>query len=325
MRTSPLGFGCSSLLGRTGRKASLAALSAAFDSGITFFDTARSYGYGEAEALLGDFLRSRRHSIILSTKFGIVPSPNHRVKRLLKPFARQLLHLAPAARQLLQRPLAAQSSPGHFTVAALHQSLEASLRALRTDYIDLLFLHEAPASVLHQHDLFAALEDLVTAGKIRRFGIASQPSIIQAALESGIRTVQSPCNLFDLSLLPKLTAYANDPNADLIAIANHPFGGPHGIARSRSLLTSLANAPSTPETLREKLLQPDTPTQSLLADAALNTITRRTPIQVVVASIMQPAHLRANLAAIEHSRFNSEELHWLRNAFTAHSTVAPTT
>ena len=43
------------MMGRVGRKASLAALTAAYDNGVIFYDTARSYGYGESEALLGDF------------------------------------------------------------------------------------------------------------------------------------------------------------------------------------------------------------------------------------------------------------------------------
>src|SRR6202789_2700171 len=99
IRTPALGFGCSAVLGRVGRKASLAALAAAYDAGITFYDTARSYGYGESEALLGEFLRSRRDSVVLSTKFGIVPIQVGLFKKTLKPLARKLLQLAPVARK----------------------------------------------------------------------------------------------------------------------------------------------------------------------------------------------------------------------------------
>jgi aryl-alcohol dehydrogenase-like predicted oxidoreductase len=52
----------------------------------------------------------------------------------------------------------------------------------------------------------------------------------------------------------------------------------------------------------------------VLADAVLNAVTRNTSIQVVIPSMMQLDHLRANVVAIEHSRFSSEELYWLRNA-----------
>lgn len=313
MRASVLGFGCSAVMGRVGRRASLAALGAAYDAGITFFDTARSYGYGESEALLGEFLQGRRDSAVISTKFGIFPARSSLLMRSLKPMARKLIQLAPAARKAMQHQLAAQSSGGHFSVAALHESLETSLRALHTDYIDLLFLHEPPASVLQHEDLFAALAQLVTAGKVRRFGIASTPKVIEAALAAnlpGLRSVQLPCNLFDLGPAQTLNAVG----ADVVAIANHPFGGAAGIARSKALLTSLAQDPGTPASLREKL---QTVNDAVLADVVLNLITRGTGVQIVIPSMLRLDHLRANIAAIEHSHFNSDELHWLRAAIAA--------
>jgi aryl-alcohol dehydrogenase-like predicted oxidoreductase len=183
-RAPILGFGCSAMMGRVGRKASLTALAAAYDAGVIFYDTARSYGYGESEALLGEFLRGLREKVFVSTKFGILPAANHPLKRALKPVARSLLQWAPGARGAMRGKLAAMSSTGHFSVAALQQSLDASLRALRTDYVDFLFLHEAPASVLQQEDLFEALRQLVTIGKVRSFGIASLPDVIDAAMEA---------------------------------------------------------------------------------------------------------------------------------------------
>jgi aryl-alcohol dehydrogenase-like predicted oxidoreductase len=310
MRSSVLGFGCSAMLGRVGRKASLTALAAAYDAGITFFDTARSYGYGESEALLGEFLQGRRDSVLISTKFGILPARTNLLKQSFKPLARKLLQLAPAARIAMRKQLAAQSSANHFTVAALHASLDTSLRALRTDYIDLLFMHEAPVTVLQQEDLLAALGQLVAEGKVRRFGISSHPPVIEAALAAnlpGLRSVQFPCNLFDLGLARKLGVHGSD----IVAIANHPFGGAQRIAERKSLLASLAQYPGAPKSLREKLHNVD---DAVLADVVLNAITRDTGIQIVVPSMLRLDHLRANIAAIEHSRFNSEELHWLRDA-----------
>jgi aryl-alcohol dehydrogenase-like predicted oxidoreductase len=313
LRPSVLGFGCSAVLGRVGRKASLNALAAAYDAGITFFDTARSYGYGESEALLGEFLHTRRDSVVISTKFGIRPAQTTLLKQSLKPLARKLLLLAPAARKAMQHQIAAQFSAGHFTVAALRQSLDTSLRALRTSYVDLLFMHEAPQSVLQQEDLLAALQQLVAEGKVRRFGISSQPPVIEAALAAnlpGLRSVQFPCNLFDLGIAQRLA----ESGSDIVAIANHPFGGPHRIAASKALLASLSQHPGAPASLREKLHSID---DAILADAVLNTITHDTGIQVVVPSMLQLDHLRANIAAIEHSRFTPEDLHWLRNKLTA--------
>jgi aryl-alcohol dehydrogenase-like predicted oxidoreductase len=315
LRTPALGFGCSAVMGRVGRKASLAALTAAYDAGVIFYDTARSYGYGESEALLGEFLHGRRDRVLLSTKFGIRPTPASPLKRALKPLARALLRLAPSARRTMQRQLASMSSTGHFSVAALHESLHESLRALRTDYVDFLFLHEAPMSVLQQDDLFAALRQLVAAGKIRRFGIASQPEVIEAAMAAsvpGLQTVQFPCDLFNMRLAEKWRG----ANGDVLVIANHPFGGA-GIAASRTLLNRLASAPETPTTLHEKLIPTD---DAVLADVVLNTITRDTGVQLVVPSMLRLDHLHANVAAMERSRFSTEEIRWLRGAIAA-STV----
>ena len=312
LRTPILGFGCSAIMGRVGRKASLAALTVAYDSGVIFYDTARSYGYGESEALLGEFLRGRRDQVLLSTKFGILPTASGSLKRMLKPLARALLQSAPSARRAMQGQLASMSSTGHFSVAALHASLHASLRALRTDYVDFLFLHEPPASILQQDDLFAALRQWVAVGKVRRFGIASQPDGVEAAIAAqvpGIQAVQCPCNLFNLALAGRWRGAS-----EMIAIANHPFGGGAGIAAGKALLTRLARAPATPATLREKLSPTD---DALLADVVLNTITRDTGVHVVVPSMLQLGHLRANVAAMHHSRFTSEDIHWLREAIAA--------
>jgi aryl-alcohol dehydrogenase-like predicted oxidoreductase len=312
-RTPILGFGCSAVMGRVGRKASLAALEAAYDEDVLFYDTARSYGYGESEALLGEFLRGRRDRLLVSTKFGILPAPDHPLKRTLKPVARALLQLVPGARKAIGGQLARMSSAGHFSVAALQQSLDASLHALRTDYVDFLFLHEPPLSVIHREDLFEALQRLVAAGKVRRLGIASSRAVIDAAIEAripGLKSMQFPCNLLDL----KRPGQESTTSEEIVWIVNHPFGGPTGIAAAKALLTSLAHAPQTPAHVREKLQPMD---DELLADVVLNAITFDTGVQVVVPSMLRLDHVRANVTAIKRSRFSSEEIQWLRVAITA--------
>ncbi len=205
------------------------------------------------------------------------------------------------------------SSTGHFSVAALHESLHESLRALRTDYVDFLFLHEPPASVLQHDDLFAALRQLVTAGKVRCFGIASQLEVIQAAISAsvpGLQAVQFPCNLSNLRLADRWCG----AERDVLAIANHPFGGAAGIAAGKALLSRLASAQKTPAALREKLLPVG---DAILADVVLNAITRDTRVQVVIPSMLRLDHLHANVAAMKHSRFSSEEIQWLRATIAA--------
>ena len=60
---SRLGFGCAPVMGKVGRRQALDAMACAFELGVTHFDIARSYGFGDAEAVLGEFVRGRRIDI----------------------------------------------------------------------------------------------------------------------------------------------------------------------------------------------------------------------------------------------------------------------
>ena len=182
LRSPQLGFGCSALLGRSGRSDSLRALAAAWDEGIRFFDTARSYGYGESEALLGEFLDGRRDQAVIATKFGILAARESGWKRVAKTVARKVLAAAPSARSVLQKGAASQFNQNQFTIPVLHQSIEESLRKLHTDCVDILFLHGAPASVLEQDDLLEAMGRLVEAGKVKLAGLAAEPDVVELAI-----------------------------------------------------------------------------------------------------------------------------------------------
>ena len=82
---SVLGFGSAAVLGRVGKSESLRALETAFDVGINVFDTARAYGYGESEALLGEFFKGRRSEVVICSKFGIMPAAQSALMRMAKP------------------------------------------------------------------------------------------------------------------------------------------------------------------------------------------------------------------------------------------------
>ena len=141
-KVSVLGLGCAAMLGRAGRRESLAALGAAYEAGINFFDTARSYGYGACEGLLGEFFAGeRRDSIVLCTKFGILPGNPGGWKNKVKPLARAVLKVVPQLRGAVRKQAADQFTPGQFSVATLRSSFETSLRELKTDYVDILLMH----------------------------------------------------------------------------------------------------------------------------------------------------------------------------------------
>ena len=142
--SSALGFGCGAVGGRVGRKQSAWALSAALYAGITHFDVARSYGYGDAEILLGEVLVGRRERVVIATKLGITASSAARILKSLKPLAQKAVWLLsgvpPTSEVPRLRPRARDIR--RFSPAVARASLDESLRALKTDYVDILFLHE---------------------------------------------------------------------------------------------------------------------------------------------------------------------------------------
>jgi aryl-alcohol dehydrogenase-like predicted oxidoreductase len=312
LTTTVLGFGCAAIMGRTGYRASKNALAAAWDEGVTFYDTARSYGYGESEAVLGQFLRGRRDRAIISTKFGILASPQALWKRVVKPAVRALLSAVPSARGAIQKRTAAEFTANQFTVANLEQSLNQSLCKLNTDYVDILFMHEALQSVLVQDDLLNALEKLVTAGKVRLVGISGTPSIAEAATQKQpkpLRAAQFPLNILDFSAIS--TAAAVD-KAGWVGVANQPFGGVAGVRQCRALLGDLVA--SAPAQLRAKLAGVN---DSILSDAVINLILSTPGIHVVIPAMMNLTHIRDNVNAVTHSRFSTADLDWLRASIAA--------
>ena len=170
-----LGFGCASLMRLPSRRRRQALLAEAFEQGIRHFDVARMYGLGAAEGELARFAKGRREEIAIATKFGI--APDGKVGRLapLQAPARALLARAPALRARVKRNAGALHTPRHYDAASACASLDASLRELRTDYVDVLFVHDPVAVALPDMDeLVGALEGLREAGRIRAWGVSGE-------------------------------------------------------------------------------------------------------------------------------------------------------
>lgn len=137
---SLVGLGTNNFGGRTNRDAARLVLHKALDLGITLIDTADVYGNkGGSEEILGALLGARRKDVVLATKFGL-PMDGGR--------------LSGASRRYIM------------------QAVEASLRRLNTDWIDLYQVHRPDSSVLIEETL-RALDDLVAAGKVRFVGCSN--------------------------------------------------------------------------------------------------------------------------------------------------------
>lgn len=310
-RLSVLGFGCSAVLGRSSRNESITALNTALDAGITFFDTARSYGYGASEGLLGQFLQGRRDKVILCSKFGILPVARN-WKQMMKPVARAAVRLVPSLRQAAQRQAANQFNANQFSLGTLQSSLETSLRQLRTDYVDMLLIHDPPATILQQHDLLEALGRLVEQGKVLMAGLSADIPVIEQTFSErppALTIAQFTVNLSNIAFTAQTAQQEG-----MFLVANHPFGGPAGMTASRERIAKLAKSPEISAGLREKLASDD---PQLLLELIFNAILDGTGISAVIPAMMQPAHIRANVQAIEDCRFTSEELAEIRAALAS--------
>ena len=181
--TTQLGFGCSSIMGALGRADSFAMLEAAYQAGIRHFDVAPSYGFGEAEACLGQLLARHPGELTVTTKFGLVETPQPRVAKVIRALARPVLRRIPSLKEKL-RPAAAVGATGRvpFTAELARASLERSLLRLKVERIDLFLLHEARSSDLTDDSLLRTLEDAVRAGKVGAFGVGSDAATIPTLL-----------------------------------------------------------------------------------------------------------------------------------------------
>jgi aryl-alcohol dehydrogenase-like predicted oxidoreductase len=289
------------------RRESLEALGAAFDAGVTLYDTARSYGYGQSESVVGEFLRGRREQVVVCTKFGILPGAPGGWKQRLKPVARAALKVFPGLRKTVQRGVGDQFVGGQFSVDVLRTSFETSLRELGTEYVDMLLLHAAPASVLEQNDLLEGLARLVESGKVRMAGISGELTVISryfAERPKVLATAQ-----FALNLATMKFAEETRRNSDLLLVGNHPFGGPSGAAAGKAAVERLRASTGVPAELREKL---DPADPQVLPELVLNCVLRGTGMAAVVPAMMQARHIKSNIAAVERCRFSVDELEMLR-------------
>ena len=184
IESSALGFGCAPILGSVGAGKARRALDCAFDCGVNHFDLARSYGYGEAEAFVGNVLKGRRDEVVLASKFGIRANWKAKALRPVKPLVRYFRSKRGAAAPTeAAHPAEAQASlPDRFhdrvaiTGPELRKSLEASLKALQTDYLDYLFVHEPPGTIADFEQLAETVEMLKKEGKVRAWGLAFMQS-----------------------------------------------------------------------------------------------------------------------------------------------------
>jgi aryl-alcohol dehydrogenase-like predicted oxidoreductase len=292
-----LGLGCVGLTAIESRNDALRLLDYAYDVGIRHFDTARVYGMGMSEEILGAFLKGRRNSVTVTTKFGItppsfvkkVPFPN-RIKKMLKKI--------PFADRRIRKAVSSRSSMNNFNPAAAQRSLEESLKALGTDHVDIWLLHEAGIEETRNAELLEFLESRKAAGQIHQIGIGSAFSKLGGdctLIPTQIEVVQ-----FENSVVqPNLDSLANCTQKSLITHSAIKHAG-----EIRGLLTRRENhIANFRKTFGFDLAQIEDLSGLLLAWAVQNNTLGR-----VLFGSTSLEHVRRNVSIFDDERMSPDAI-----------------
>jgi aryl-alcohol dehydrogenase-like predicted oxidoreductase len=220
LEVSIFGFGCARIGGifQGDTAGYLRLLDAARDAGITFFDTADMYSQGESEALLGRAFRSQRARVVIASKVGYCLPARRKLVARLKPLVKPLIARLGLRRD--QLPGAARGAVTQdFSPGYLARAVTASLKRLRTDYLDLLQLHSPPADIVKRGDFVEALETMKKKGMLRYYGIACDDTEAGlAALEyRGVSSLQCTVNLLNRTAAEDLVPRAAERGVGCIA------------------------------------------------------------------------------------------------------------
>ncbi|MBT8308669.1 MAG: aldo/keto reductase [Maribacter sp.] len=175
LEVSPIGLGCMSMKSGSynpprDKKDMIPVIRGAVDLGVTFFDTAEVYGPFTDEELVGEALAPMRDKVVIASKFGFDLTSGQRGGRNSKP-------------------------------EFIKQAVEGMLKRLRTDRIDLLYLHRLDPNVPVE-DVAGTVKDLIKEGKALHFGLSevSPATIRRAHAEQSVAAVQSEYSMIQRAL-----------------------------------------------------------------------------------------------------------------------------
>lgn len=291
LEVSALGLGCMGMSYHRSfipeRKVSVALIRKAFDTGVTFFDTAEAYGPLTNENLVGEAIAPFRKKIILATKFGFKEG----------------------------RPaLGLDSRPER-----IRQVVENSLKSLRTDYIDLLYQHRVDPNV-PMEEVAGTVKDLIKEGKVRRFGMseANAQSIRKAHAVQPLTALQSEYSLMTRGPEEEVMGVCEELGIGFVPYSPLSRGFLTGMINERTKYNPDNDNRATlpryqPEAIKanwamiDALYQFGNPRGLTPAQAALAWLLAQKPWIVPIPGTTKLAHLQENLGSADY-QFTPEEL-----------------
>lgn len=307
---SEIGFGGARIGGLLaqdgGRTTSLRTLEAACDAGINLYDTADIYSQGESEILIGKAFRRKRDKIFIASKGGYALPGRKKFIQIIKPFAKPIARALGLRRSSVPAALSGTLSQD-FSPAYLRKAVEASLRRLQSDYIDLYQLHSPPPDELHGarlEDSLGLLMQLKAEGKIREYGIALD-SVAHAwhflNLEC-ICSLQLPFGLMDLEALDGVLEESSARQLGIIA--RGCFGG-GALKESLSEAELRQVEPKWARVMQIKRIAGEYQRSPL--EAALQFSLRYKNVAVNILGMRTPRHLAQNLQYYSSGSLSDEE------------------
>jgi aryl-alcohol dehydrogenase-like predicted oxidoreductase len=267
---TPLGWG------HTFDDESLAAIRRARELGVTFFDTADSYGFGRSESLLGIVLARYRQEVVIATKVGVVRTSSGELR---KNFSRQ----------------------------HIFHAVDGSLKRLRSDYIDLYQMHNPTIDELARGEIQDLMERLQDAGKIRFWGVSiSTPEEGLEIVRRGWgHALQVLYNVLNQAPASELFPAAKEKGYGIIARV--PLAS--GLLTGKFRLDSVFAADDvrqnflTPRRLQEALERVDEvksilgKTSRSLAEGALRFVLASDAVSTTIPGAKSPRQVEMNVAA----------------------------
>ena len=280
LQISLVGLGCNAFGRRVGEFETHAVMDAAIDAGIDFFDTAETYGDGESERFMGTGLKGKRDKVLLASKFGATIS-----------------HV----------PGKPRGSPENIRVA-----LDQSLSKLQTDCIDLYQLHR-PDPDTPVGETMGALEDCVTAGKIRFYGCsyfsgAEMQEAVDEAKRLGLKgfvTAQNAWNMLEREIEADLIPVCEANGIGLLPyypIAKGLLTGKYRRGNAAPAGSRLAGDPYLANAdfdLLERLEAYAQDHGQTLLTLAISWLAVQPSISSIISGASRPEQMAANAAAAE--------------------------